>query len=77
MDHQSFLLLKEKIINTELVLFVHCCNRLWDKFICSELITKCQILQNQLEMLQKDQAKQQMELKIMENVSNIYLYVHT
>lgn len=71
MDHQSFLLLKEKIISTELVLFVRCCNRLWDEFICSELITKCQFLQSQLELLQNDQAKQQMELKLMENVSNI------
>ncbi|XP_065920464.1 uro-adherence factor A-like isoform X2 [Dysidea avara] len=49
MDHNSFLLIKEKIIDTD------------------KLINKCQSLQEQLEAYQKDQAKQQMELKILEN----------
>ena len=67
-DCQSFLLLKKQITDTEFVLFVQWCIRLWDCLFCSELITKCQFLQSQLEMVQKERAKQQVELKVMENV---------
>ena len=78
MDCQSFLLLKKKITETELVLnkyLYKIINLLWPHVICSELITKCQFLQNQLELVQRDQAKQQMELKSMENVSTCTTHV--
>ena len=76
-DCQSFLLLKKQITDTEFVMFVQCCIRLWDCLFRSELITKCQFLQSQLEMVQKERAKQQVELKVMENVRHPYIYYVT
>ena len=59
-------------------MFIYYYNLLWAHVICSELITKCQFLQNKLELVRVEQAKQQMELKSMENVSTCTTHiVHT